>query len=161
MQSASYSSTAGALHTPGAAGPSYPASRASDSSVEPPQRPAASPLSTSSSTPSHPYASSIPNPYSAHAVTSAGMAVTPGVALSAGPPDLRLAVPVSAPGHGPHWHQPLPHYSNDPSAPARGPWELGGTYLHSLPAVAMPHPRRSSIAWSTRDAQCRSFRALA
>lgn len=141
MQSASYASTAGALHTSGAAGSHYSASRASDSSAEPPQqRHAASPHSTSSSATSHAYAPpTIPHPYSTHAVTSAGLGVAPLMAPLIGPPaDLRLTVPVSAPGQaGPHWQPPVPHYANESGA-TRG-WEISGGYLQPSPALAMPN----------------------
>lgn len=142
MQSASYSSTAGALHTPSAAGPSYGAGRGSDGGMEQ-QRPAASPLSTSSSATSHghAYAPNMPNTYSTQPVASAGL----GIGLSA-PPDLRLtvpSVPVTTTNQTTSWHTPSANYSNDLSGTGRGNWEFGGGYMGPSPATGLPSSAQS------------------
>ncbi|KAK4544622.1 hypothetical protein LTR36_004194 [Oleoguttula mirabilis] len=150
LQSASYSSTAGALHP--TAGPSYTAPRAPDAGVEQQQqyqqRPVASPRSTSSSVTSqghaaHVYASSMTtNAYSPHVAAPIGLGLGP----SAGPPttDMRLAVSaVSAAGQTTSWHQPSAHYSHDLSSTTtfRTPstsWDFGGSYMSSSPVTGLP-----------------------
>ena len=139
MQSASYSSTAGALHTPGTgAGPSYSASRNSEVGIEQPQaRPVASPMSTSSSATSHgnAYAASMTaNAYASSTMGAAGLGIGP----AAGPQDLRLTVPVSAANQTTSWHQPSAIYSTDLSASGRGSWNFPGPYMTASPATGMP-----------------------
>ncbi|KAK5175575.1 uncharacterized protein LTR77_000714 [Saxophila tyrrhenica] len=143
--SASYSSTAGALHTPGAgaSSSSYSASRASEIGLEHPHsRPIASPHSTSSSATSH------GNAYAANMATSAyalpAMGPTGlGIGPSAGPPsDLRLTVPTSATHETTSWHQPSAHYSSDLSA-TRGSWDYPHTYLSASPATGLPSSAQS------------------
>ncbi|GAB7359042.1 hypothetical protein MBLNU230_g5114t1 [Neophaeotheca triangularis] len=125
--SASYSSTAGALHGPATS--AYSATgRASDAGMEQhhqSQRRAVSPRSTSSSAPSHGHAyppSMSTHVYSPHApIGSAGVGLGLGPQPSAGPPELRLAVPGAvsdSTGQTTSWHQPSTHYSNDLSASA-------------------------------------------
>ncbi|KAK3112918.1 hypothetical protein LTR53_010288 [Teratosphaeriaceae sp. CCFEE 6253] len=153
LQSASYSSTAGALHTPGA-GPSYTTGRGSNeglaaesAQVQQLQRPiGASPRSTSSSVTSHAaYAPShsitTTNTYSPHAsgaFSSAGL----GIGSSAGQiPDLRMAVPgaVAAASQTTSWHQPSAHYLEmaAPQSQNRGTWDYN-TYLSNSPATGLP-----------------------
>ncbi|KAK3619572.1 hypothetical protein LTR56_014794 [Elasticomyces elasticus] len=150
--SASYSSTAGTLHAP-SAGPSYTASRASDSDVGLEiapyhQRPVgASPRSTSSSATSHVYAPShtitTTNAYSPHAVTvaSAGLGIGPTTGQLPHP-DLRLSVPgsMAAPGQTTSWHQPSSHYADMSSSTHqhnRGTWEYN-SYISNSPATGLP-----------------------
>ena len=127
-QSASYSSTAGVLHTPNMS--SYAASRPSDASIE--QRAAASPRSTSSSAASHGHAYAPPamphNVYSPHGAGAQGLGVGP-------PSDLRLSVPTSAGAQTTSWHQPAAHYNSDLAGGGRG-WDFGG-YL-TAPATGLP-----------------------
>ena len=144
MQSASYSSTAGALHTPGTgAGPSYSSSRSSEVGIEQPQtRPVASPLSTSSSATSHgnAYAASMAtHAYAANVMGPSGLGIGP----AAGPQDLRLTVPVSAAHQTTSWHQPSATYSTDLSATGRGSWEFPSTYMHASPATGLPSSAHS------------------
>ena len=122
-QSASYSSTAGALHTPSASG--YATTRASDAGID--HRTAASPRSTSSSVASHSHAYAPPpmphNVYSTH-----------GIGPSAGQSDMRLAVPTSAGAQTTSWHQPSSQYSSDLAGRA---WDFSAGYL-SAPATGLP-----------------------
>jgi hypothetical protein len=142
-QSASYSSTAGALHS--AVGPSY-AGRGPDAGIDTvgivhtSARPTgASPQSTSSSATSHAaayatthqvYHTATSSAYSPHAgVASAGLGMGPSGALPAAPTDMRLSVPgpaVSAAGQTTSWHQPSAHYTTDVAAiqqPGRSAWD--------------------------------------
>lgn len=132
-QSASYSSTAGALHTPGAS--SYSVSRPSDVILE--QRTAVSPRSTSSSTASHGHAYAPPHmQHSAYPPHSAGAA-----GLGAGPSaDLRIAVPTSAGAQTTSWHQPTAHYASDPAT--GGTWDFR-TYIGAAPATGLPGSAQS------------------
>jgi hypothetical protein len=144
LQSASYSSTAGALPAHGAGpGPGYSSGRASDVGIEQPQtRPIASPLSTSSSATSHgnAFAPNIAaNVYSTQAMGPTGL----GIGTPAGPPDLRLAVPVTATSQATSWHQPSANYTSDLSATGRGSWDFPGTYLTASPATGMPTSAQS------------------
>ncbi|KAF2771824.1 hypothetical protein EJ03DRAFT_9591 [Teratosphaeria nubilosa] len=146
--SASYSSTAGALHTP-IAGPSYTtssvvATRTSDPGlpVESVQRPGASPHSTTGSATSHGHA---PHAYGPAMVTSScayppmGASSGVGIGPSGGPPDLRLGVSVSDAGHSTSWHQPQAAYSSDLSAARQNSasWEYN-SYLAGSPATGLP-----------------------
>lgn len=138
LQSASYASTAGALHpqTPVTAG--YSAARASDAGME--QRPAASPRSTTSSTTSHGHAyvpTITSSAYTSHVVTpAAGLGIGP----SAGTPqDLRLTVPVSA-SQTTSWHQPSTNYG--PAELPRSSWEFT-PYLSTSPATGLPGSAQS------------------
>jgi hypothetical protein len=144
LQSASYSSTAGALPAHGAGpGPGYSSGRTSDVGIEQPQtRPIASPLSTSSSATSHGNAFApniIANVYSTQAMGPTGL----GIGTPAGPPDLRLAVPVTATSQATSWHQPSANYTSDLSATGRGSWDFPGTYLTASPATGMPTSAQS------------------
>lgn len=132
-QSASYSSTAGALHTPGAS--SYPASRPSDVGLE--QRPAVSPHSQSSSTASHGHAyAPVHMQHSAYPPHAAGAA-----GLGAGPSaDLRIAVPTSAGAQTTSWHQPAAHYASDLAT--GGTWDFR-TYMGASPATGLPGSAQS------------------
>jgi len=137
-QSASYSSTAGALHQPVAGASSY--GRGSTAGLDPSQqmqRPIASTLSASSSIP-HAYATTMTT--QGYAGGSAGLGIGP----SAGPPDLRLAVPGA--GHQTaSWHQPgASHYSSSATdlggsaSGARGAsWDFG-SYMGASPATGLP-----------------------
>lgn len=140
-QSASYSSTAGALHQPVAGASSY--GRGSTAGLDPSQqmqRPIASPLSTSSSIP-HAYATTMTT--QGYAGGSAGLGIGP----SAGPPDLRLTVPGAGAGHQhtASWHQPgASHYSSSATdlsgsgSGARGAsWDFG-SYMGASPATGLP-----------------------
>ncbi|KAI7120749.1 hypothetical protein KC324_g18440 [Hortaea werneckii] len=153
--SASYSSTAGLLQS--AAGPGYTAHPGPDTGIENQHRAAASPRSTSSSTTSHAahgYPSAVlpTNAYSpahGHIGTPVTAAGSLGLGPSAGPPDLRLAVPGSTASSTtlPSWHQPSAHYPSDLSSsatlrtPSTGTWDFGGDYLHGSavsPATGLP-----------------------
>ncbi|KAF2722955.1 hypothetical protein K431DRAFT_302209 [Polychaeton citri CBS 116435] len=131
--SASYSSTAGALHTPSTG--SYTMSRSVESGMDQqhqPARPGASPHSTSSSAASHgpTYVASLQG-YGPHA------------AGSVGPPDLRLAMSSSTQGQGASWHQSSTQYSSDLSAASRSPWDFSGYMSGASSATGMPtsaHP---------------------
>lgn len=158
LQSASYASTAGVLQP--AAGSNYTSSRPSDAGIEQQQRAAASPRSTPSSGTSHAvhaYApAAMPNttypPAHAHAHAGALGPASSGLGIgpSADPPDLRLAVPVSAAGQttSTSWHQPSASYSSDLSSaatlrtPSTGTWDYtGANYLPSStisPATGLP-----------------------
>jgi len=132
-QSASYASTAGTLSNIAAAGPSYAAAQVPDSRVQQqyPKRPIASPHSASGAVASHAHAyASSPGPYTTNAMGSAGIGLGP----SAGPPDLRLAVPVTT-SQTTSWHQPSAHYSHDL---VRGSWDYSGGYMSASPATGMP-----------------------
>ncbi|KXT08765.1 hypothetical protein AC579_4930 [Pseudocercospora musae] len=135
--SASYSSTAGALH-PGASG--YAAARPSDAGMD--QRAAASPRSASSSAASHSHVYApppMPNPYSPHAAMQSGL----GIGSSAAYSDPRLAVPTSAGAQTTSWHQPSAHYSTDLSG-TRQDWSFGvGQYLSASPATGLPGTAQS------------------
>lgn len=134
-QSASYSSTAGALHTPGAS--SYTVNRPSDVGLE--QRTIASPHSTSSSTASHGHAYAPAHmQHSAYPPHAAGAA---GLGPSAGPPDLRIAVPTSAGAQTTSWHQPAAHYTSD-LAGGGGTWDFR-TYMGASPATGLPGSAQS------------------
>jgi len=143
--SASYSSTAGALHTPVAT--SYSVSRPSDAGFE--QRTAASPRSTSSSIASqgHAYAAAHMQhgAYPTHAAGTAGLSAGP----SAGPPDLRIAVPTSAGAQSTSWHQPAAHYTSD-LAGAGGTWDfrsyMGASPATGLPGTAQSYPYQQRIS---------------
>ncbi|KAI7187950.1 hypothetical protein KC363_g5727 [Hortaea werneckii] len=153
--SASYSSTAGLLQS--AAGPGYTAHPGPDAGIDHQHRAAVSPRSTSSSTTSHAahgYPSAVlpTNAYSpAHGHIGTPVTAAGGLGLgpSAGPPDLRLAVPGSTASSTtlPSWHQPSTHYSSDLSSsatlrtPSTGTWDFGGNYLHGSavsPATGLP-----------------------
>jgi hypothetical protein len=160
-QSASYSSTAGALHTP-IAGPSYASAatggRPSDTGLVDPHQQAravASPRSTSSSAGSHGHAYAPAMVTSATAYSpihggavSAGGTTGLGIGPSAGaPPDLRLTSVPSVPGPGHQqttsWHQPQGTYSSDLSATGsmaanRASWDFNSSYLGSSPATGLP-----------------------
>ncbi|CAK4033931.1 Hypothetical predicted protein [Lecanosticta acicola] len=132
--SASYSSTAGLLPTPGASN-YLPVSRASEAILDP--RPAASPRSTSSSATSHGHAyaaqSMQASMYPPHAVGVAGLGIGPSAGHPSSHPDLRLAVPTSAGAQTTSWHQPSSHYTSDMAA-GRG-WDFGGGYMGASPAA--------------------------
>lgn len=143
LQSASYSSTAGALPTPGAgAGPGFSGGRPSDVAIEQPQtRPMASPLSTSSSATSHgnAYAPNMAaNVYSSQAMGPTGL----GIGAVAAPPDLRLTVPLTATSQATSWHQPAANYASDLSA-GRGSWDFPGAYMSASPATGLPTTAQS------------------
>lgn len=119
-QSASYSSTAGAMpqQMPSAVG--Y--SRGSDAGM----RQMVSPLATTG--PSHAYASAM--------TTQAYAGGSAGYGPSAGPPDLRLTVPAAG------GYQPASHYStSELSAVSNGgrgnSWDFG-TYISASPATGLP-----------------------
>ena len=144
LQSASYSSTAGALPTPGAgAGPGYSSARTSDVGIEQPHaRPIASPLSTSSSATSHgnAYAPNLAAAvYNSQAMGPTGL----GIGAATGPPDLRLSVPVTVTSQATSWHQPSVNYSSDLSATGRGSWDFPGTYYSASPATGLPTSAQS------------------
>ena len=138
LKSASYSSTAGALPTPGAgAGPGYSGGRPSDVAIEQPQtRPGASPLSTSSSATSHGNAYAANMVYASQAMGATGL----GIGAVAGPPDLRLAVPATS--QATSWHQPSANYSSDISA-VREHWPFPATYMTASPATGLPTTAQS------------------
>jgi len=117
--------------------------RASDASIEQPQRPAASPHSTSSSATSHAnaYQSALAthHGYMPHVpVGPTGLDV--GLAQSSGGhPDLRLTVPGagagSTAGQTTSWHQPSTHYSSDllSASRDRGASRDFASYMSSTP----------------------------
>ncbi|EME47753.1 hypothetical protein DOTSEDRAFT_69633 [Dothistroma septosporum NZE10] len=121
--SASYSSTAAALHTPSASG--YATTRASDAGID--HRMAASPRSTSSSVGSHSHAYA-PPPMPHNVFTSHGIGPPTGQS------DMRLAVPTSAGAQTTSWHQPSSQYSSDLAGRA---WDFSAGYL-SAPATGLP-----------------------
>ncbi|KAK1822886.1 hypothetical protein LTR12_002608 [Friedmanniomyces endolithicus] len=155
VKSASYSSTAGALHAP-SAGPSYTATRNSDAGLgydtaqaQQYQRATigASPRSTSSSATSHAYAPAhtlvTTNAYSPHATGSIASS-SAGLGQLPLPPDLRLAVPGAVAGEGGHqttsWHQPSAHYADMAASTQqqnRDAWEYSSYISHS-PATGLP-----------------------
>ena len=154
-QSASYSSTAGALHHNGHHGdgpsrPGYVTGRGSDAGIDAMlSRPMASPHSNASSAASHGHAYvAVPTHYSPpHGMRGAtGLGIG---ASTAGAPDLRLSVPVTAGHQTTVWRpsssqqqqqqQQHQHYSGDLSAADRGSWQFPGAYATSTsPATGMP-----------------------
>jgi hypothetical protein len=146
LQSASYSSTAGALHQPVASASGY--ARGSDTALDPlhyqSHRPIASPMSTTSAS-SHVYATSMTT--QAYHGGSAGLGVGP----SAGPPDLRLTVP-GAGGHqtASSWQRPtsVSHYSTDLSGSASvaqgSQWDFGTYTMGASPATGLPSSAQST-----------------
>lgn len=141
-QSASYSSTAGALHTAVASGPSYPPPRAPENGSQQQARVGASPHSTPTSASSHihAYPPSNYNHYLPHTTSASGLGIMPSAGA---PPHLHLSVPGSAHrpgsnGQTPAWHQPVANYSNDVSA-MRGHWEFPGNYLTTPPTSGIPN----------------------
>ena len=158
-QSASYSSTAGALHQPVAGASTY--GRGSTTGLDPSQamhRPIASPMGSSSSIP-HAYATTMTT--QGYASGSAGLGIGP----SAGPPDLRLAVPGAGAGQTASWHQPpvgASHYSSsatDLSGSASGArgasWDFG-SYMGASPATGLPGSAQAAhyqYGMSTASAQ--------
>ncbi|KAK6438232.1 hypothetical protein LTR95_005576, partial [Oleoguttula sp. CCFEE 5521] len=141
--SASYSSTAGVLQQP-AAGPSGYA-RGSDAGLEPAPYQTHHPMNlppTSSSSASHAYATAMTT--QSYAGGSAGLGIGP----SAGPPELRLAVPGVGGNQTAAWHQQTPasHYSTSATdlsgtgSAARGnSWDYGSYTLAASPATGLPH----------------------
>ncbi|KAK5138583.1 hypothetical protein LTR08_000171 [Meristemomyces frigidus] len=118
---------------------------ATDAGIEQQQqaRPGASPQSTTSSATSHGHAAHAyppamtTNAYSPHVAAPSGLGIGP----SAGPPDLRLAVPFPAASQTTSWHQPSAHYAHDLSSTLRTPsttWDFGGSYMSSSPATGLP-----------------------
>ncbi|KAK5156183.1 hypothetical protein LTS14_005070 [Recurvomyces mirabilis] len=165
VKSASYSSTAGALHTP--AGSSYTStiSRASDAGFDTSYSHGISPRSSASSSAAAHHAAAVYAPahtmgnigYSPHTPSLLGSAAGLGIGPSgAQGSDMRLAVPVPAPGpvalaaatqqagHGQttSWHQPVSHYA-DMSLTAttqqqnRTAWDYN-SFMGSSPATGMP-----------------------
>ncbi|KAL1305419.1 hypothetical protein AAFC00_002305 [Neodothiora populina] len=112
--SASYSSTAAALPSPGMIAPGRQ------------QMPAHSPPSADSSGATMGYPGNMTSTALSahHAGLSGGMA-----GVSAGHPELRLGIPVS---QSVSWHQPSTHYTNDLSAAGRGSWDFS-QYLDPSP----------------------------
>lgn len=136
MQSASHSSTAGAL--PGAM--SYAAGRSSEAGTE--VRLGASPRSTSSSI-AYP-SSNLADAYSPHMGVPGGMSIGPSMMGAALPPDLRLTMPtVAGAAQATTWSNPAARYSTDLSAStSRSLIDCGG-YLSSSPATGLPSSAQS------------------
>lgn len=123
-QSASYSSTAAALPSPGMMGPGRH------------QMPAHSPPSANSSSGSMVYPPNMTaTTMSAH---HAGLSQGMG-GVSAGHPDLRLNMPVS---QNVSWHQPSAHYSNDLSNAGRGSWDFSQYMDPAATQPGMPQYQR-------------------
>ena len=141
-QSASYSSTAGALHTPGAGpGPAYMPARAVEVVGLEQPRPTASPHSTSSSSATshtNAYAANLaPTAYAPSPMSVGGGGGSAGLGIGT-PADLRLTVP--APVSATSWHQP-PYPPQDMSLSARTEgWAFPTpqTYLSASPATGLP-----------------------
>ncbi|OQN97883.1 hypothetical protein B0A48_16194 [Cryoendolithus antarcticus] len=143
VKSASYSSTAGILQQ-SAAGPSGYA-RGSDAGLEPAPYQTHHPMNlppTTSSSASHAYTTSMTS--QSYAGGSAGLGIGP----SAGPPELRLAVPGVGGNQTTAWHQQTPasHYSTSATdlsgtaSAARGnSWDYGSYTAAASPATGLPH----------------------
>ena len=147
-QSASYSSTAGALPTPVASG--YGGSGHSDSGTE--LRHTASPRSASSSAASSAYASGMTS-----TVLSPSIKTSAGLGQSAGPPELRVSVPQLGTGGsslgqwGATQHAP-PSYSTGLSAGAgrNSSWDFA-TYIEASPAGSTSLPGAQALQLQRTD----------
>lgn len=142
-QSASYSSTAGTLQTPGLS--TYAMSRPTDAGAID-HRPLASPRSASSST-SHGHAFATPQIPQQMYTPHAGMPTGLGIGPSAGQADARLTVPTSAGAQATSWHQPSAHYASDLAGTGRD-WSFSG-YLSS-PATGLPGTAQSYAPYQHR-----------
>lgn len=126
-QSASYSSTAGAL-PPTATPASMSGSSSGHQRVSPPS---AHSSAGSLQYPPHMAASTM----SSHAGNQAGLG------SSAGVHDLRLAMPTPNLGPSMSWHQPSNNYTTDLSQ-SRGSWDFGHYVDNNSPAVTTPSQYR-------------------
>ncbi|KAK5017161.1 hypothetical protein LTR39_001699 [Cryomyces antarcticus] len=128
--SASYSSTAGALRNPG------PSVASAHSSGQPLERgtehpPAGSSRSASSS-------STVPTGY------ATSKAISPSFRASAGPPGLRVTVPVGETGQGQRWQHLPALYPSAQSGTGRTSWDMSA-YVDTSPVTAMPESAQSIL----------------
>nr|POE94664.1 hypothetical protein CFP56_16901 [Quercus suber] len=132
VKSASYSSTAGMLHTPVASTSAYTTfgDRSQSTGTSPRSGPGALPTAYGQM--------HVPQPmtakeYSSHAVASAGLGIGP----SAGQPDLRLAVPITAAGQATSWHPTATQFvSNLATSSAGASWDFA--YMSPSPLTGLP-----------------------